>query len=460
MTRPHQDSGDQKSILVVDDAPENLRLLLTSLTDQGYSVRCAKSGNLALAGSQNLPPDLILLDILMPQMDGFEVCEQLRKNVHTRDVPVIFLSALDGGDSKVRAFELGGNDYVSKPFNIDELLARIKYQLESNHRQRWLQQSAMQYQQQSQVWQAAHALLQDVLNSLQEGVLALAAVRDEQGSVVDFTGQFVNDAFLRLMGRTDDRRTVEATTLRSLMQPQPDCELFERCVEVLQTNETIRAELLPNCGTQSDRLELYATKLRDGVVACLRNIEDVSQQIATLEAVKQELYTLATTDSLTQIANRYCFDSYLAAEWARSQREQQPLSLLLGDIDRFKRYNDLCGHAVGDRCLQAVAQALQLTLKRPADLVARYGGEEFVILLPNTPLEGAIRVADQAQSAIRALHLPHTPHPECEHIRLSIGIACTIPELTDGPQQLIEAADQALYQAKNQGGDTNCVGRV
>ena len=119
----------QQMILIVDDLPDNLRVLSSTLTEQGYKIRCAKNGSMALMGVQATLPNLILLDINMPDMDGYEVCQKLKASLPTRDIPVIFISALDDVLDKVRAFEVGGVDYISKPFQVGEVLARVKNQL-------------------------------------------------------------------------------------------------------------------------------------------------------------------------------------------------------------------------------------------------------------------------------------------------------------------------------------------
>ena len=192
---PAQVSKQQQDILVVDDAPENLRLLFKALTEQGYSVRCARSGQIAIAGSQATPPDLVLLDIMMPQMDGYEVCQQLRQDTRTSAVPVIFLSALGHGQDKARGFALGGDDYIAKPFQIDEVLARVKYQLDARDRQERLQRRADKYRQTSYELRDAYRFLRDILNSLTEGIAAFQAIRDEAGEIVDFRTRVTNTAF-------------------------------------------------------------------------------------------------------------------------------------------------------------------------------------------------------------------------------------------------------------------------
>ena len=170
-----------------------------------------------------------------------------------------------------------------------------------------------------------------------------------------------------------------------------------------------------------------------------------------LESANRELEQLSLVDELTKIANRRKFDQYIAAEWSRLAREHNPLSLILCDIDYFKLYNDAYGHQAGDRCLQKVAQAIRKVIKRPADLVARYGGEEFVLVLPNTPLEGAKYLAQQVRLQIEALKIPHINSSVDFYVTLSLGISCCVPNSHFGFQILIAEADTALYQAKAMG---------
>jgi diguanylate cyclase (GGDEF)-like protein/PAS domain S-box-containing protein len=172
-----------------------------------------------------------------------------------------------------------------------------------------------------------------------------------------------------------------------------------------------------------------------------------------LEAANQELKRLATLDGLTQLANRRRFDEYLEQEWWRLAREQQPLSLILCDIDFFKRYNDTYGHQAGDECLKQVAVALQRSVKRPADVVARYGGEEFAVILPHTADTGALCLAELIREEVRNLSLTHAGSNVSSHITLSLGVAGMIPQLDATFADLVAAADAALYEAKASGRD-------
>lgn len=312
------------NLLIVDDHLDNVRSLALLLSKSGYLVRKATSGEMALETIQIAQPDLVLLDIRMPEMDGCEVCKQLKTNPETSNIPVIFLSASKDADDKLQAFAVGGADYVTKPFQAEEVLARVRHQITILRQQQQL--TAQNYQ------------LQQVKAALQQANL--------------------------------------------------------------------------------------------------------------------ELERVANTDCLTQIANRRYFDEVLKQEWQRLRREQQPLSLILCDIDYFKQYNDHYGHPAGDTCLQQVAQIIAQCVNRPADMVARYGGEEFAIILPNTNQDGAVTIVEAIQKALQGLQIPHAASATAKHVTLSVGITCLIPTPTFSPQKLIADADTALYRAKQQGRNT------
>jgi diguanylate cyclase (GGDEF)-like protein len=298
------------NILIVDDTPDNLRCLSEILAQKGYDTRTVINGRMALIAAETVPPELILLDICMPGIDGYQVCDKLKSEPRTCDIPIIFLSALDDVSDKVRAFEIGGVDYITKPFQTAEVLARVK-----------------------------------------------------------------------------------------------------------------------------THLMLYRLQLE-------------------LQLANQELKRLVNLDGLTQLANRRCFNEHLEQEWRRLMRDQQPLSLILCDIDFFKQYNDTYGHPAGDDCLRQVAAVLQSCVKRPADLAARYGGEEFAIILPTTPKLGAIELAQRIQSKVCQLQQVHATSSVSPYVTLSLGSATLVPQVDRSPHHLIAAADQALYQAKQSG--RNC----
>ena len=199
----------------------------------------------------------------------------------------------------------------------------------------------------------------------------------------------------------------------------------------------------------------------DGILLSCGCLTDVSKEMeaeamlkraeAALQKANQQLQQLATRDGLTQIANRRRLDAWISKEWRRLIREKAPLSVIMCDIDHFKRYNDTYGHQAGDDCLKRVAKAIAHTARRASDLAARYGGEEFLVALPNTTVDGAVQVAREIQEAVQELKLPHTNSPVSPFVTLSMGLAATVPDSAQTHGQLIAAADQALYEAKKTG---------
>ena len=199
----------------------------------------------------------------------------------------------------------------------------------------------------------------------------------------------------------------------------------------------------------------------DGILLSNGCLTDVSKEMeaeaalkqteAALQKANQQLQQLATRDGLTRIANRRRLDAWIDTEWRRLTRKKEPLSVIMGDIDYFKRYNDTYGHQAGDDCLKRIAKTLSQTARRASDLVARYGGEEFIVALPNTDIAGAERVARDVQDRVARMRLAHADSPVGEYVTLSMGVATIIPDATRSPRALIEDADQALYTAKEKG---------
>jgi diguanylate cyclase (GGDEF)-like protein len=302
--------NDSPLILVADDDRVTRACLRQAMEQEGYRVVEAHDGESCLATFSQLHPDVVLLDAVMPVMDGFTCCMNLKNIEGGGRTPVLIITALEDADSVNQAFEAGAVDYVTKPIHWAVLFQRVRH----------------------------------VINQVR---------------------------------------------------------LYEE-----------------------------------------------------LEKANQELRRLATSDGLTQVANRRHFDEYLQQEWQRMQREKAPLSLILCDIDFFKAFNDTYGHQAGDDCLRQVAAALQQAAKRSMDLAARYGGEEFAIILPNTDMEGAEQVAQEIHDLIQDLAIAHRKSRVGEIITVSMGVATTVPVPFIAPQMLIEAADRALYQAKDEG--RNC----
>ena len=280
------------TLLIFDDEKQN-RLLLTELFGTTYKIIQAKNGVQALEKARQHRPDLILLDVLMPEMDGMDVLRELKRDDATRLIPVIFITALDSATDEENGLNLGAVDYISKPFHPPIVRVRVRNQLQLVHQRRLLEQ-------------------------------------------------------------------------------------------------------------------------------------------------------LASLDGLTGIPNRRQFDATLLKEWHRCQRNQQPLSLIVADVDFFKKYNDALGHAAGDRVLQEVAATLRQAARRPGDLVARYGGEEFVLLLPETDATSAQALAEGLQQLLHSKALPHPDSSLGPWLTMSMGGNTIVPSTTALDPEFFALADLPL----------------
>ena len=451
----HDSETENKgNILLVDDIPENLQLLSDLLLKLGYTVRSVTSGRMALKTVNVKRPDVILLDIKMPEMDGYQVCRILKADEELRSIPVIFISALDDVFDKVTAFNSGGIDYITKPFQIEEVVARLENQLTIQRQQRLLAKEVIQRREAEEVLYQSRALLASILNSSLDGIAAMQAVHNSTtGDIEDFRCLVINPVISRAFEHRREDMIGKLAMKKFMHSFAP--ELFARFVEIVEMGEPLERDFYYPSG-ESCWYHFVAVKLGDGFAITIRDITVRKQMELALQDANQKLEKLANLDGLTNLANRRCFDNRLETEWLRLAREQQPLSLILFDVDKFKCYNDYYGHLAGDDCLVRLAQAVQQEVRRPADLVARYGGEEFVILLPNTDVEGGIKVAQSIQQAIHNLAIPHKHSHVKDIVTVSLGIASLIPRLEVEPDTLVAHADKALYQAKEQGRDRYC----
>jgi diguanylate cyclase (GGDEF)-like protein len=242
---------------------------------------------------------------------------------------------------------------------------------------------------------------------------------------------------------------------------------FEFCEKVKDLGERFTPILMITSLDDNDSVDKafaagatdYITKpinlsiLRQRVRNLIQQSQLIKHQLTELKQANQNLQLLANLDSLTKLSNRRGFDHYIQQEWDRMQRIKAPLSLIMCDVDFFKNYNDKYLHPTGDKCLIKVAMAMRNAVHRSGDFVARYGGEEFAVILPNTDALGAVYVAENIRSAVKNLHIPHEASTVSSYVTMSLGVSTIIPTREAHPQNLIHAADRALYQAKAQGRD-------
>ncbi len=439
------------NILIVDDVLENLRLLSEILHQHGYKVRSVTNGSMALRTVQTKPPQLILLDIQMQGMNGYEVCDRLKSDPATREIPVIFLSALDELFNKVKAFEAGASDFITKPFHVEEVLARIESQLTIQRQKEQLKKEIKEREKIEQELANSRAFLASVLNSSLEGIAAFQSVRDRQGKIIDFEWLLANHVTANLLGIKPD--TLPRFTLLNCYPILRQDPIFNLAISVVENNALVNQELCYNISGSKAWYHVVLVKLGDGFVI---NFRDITQY----KEMEAELKRLANMDGLTQVANRRRFDECLQNEWRRCMREKHPLSLILCDVDFFKAYNDTYGHQAGDETLIQIAQAIFKSAKRAGDLVARYGGEEFAVVLPNTHASGAIEVAETIRMHVRELGIANINSAVSEYVTVSLGVSTVIPTKQISPELLVAAADRALYQAKSQGRDRVCFEKI
>lgn len=453
---PDSNTENKGNILLVDDIPENLQLLSDLLIKLGYTVRSVTSGRMALKTMKVKRPDVILLDIKMPEMDGYQVCQTLKADEDLQSIPVIFISALDDVFDKVTAFNSGGVDYVTKPFQIEEVVARLENQLIIQRQQRLLEQEITHRREAEEVLYQSRALLSSVLNSSLDGIAAMQAVRNPiTGDIEDFRCLVVNPVIARVFERRREDLIGKLVLKKFLSNIEP--ELFASFIKIVETAEPLERDFYYPSG-DSSWYHFVAVKLGDGFAITIRDITTRKNIELALQDANHKLEELANLDGLTQVANRRCFNNRLQNQWQNLAKQEQPLSLILFDLDAFKPYNDYYGHLAGDDCLLKIAQGVynfirHQDINRPVDLVARYGGEEFVILLPNTDLTGAMKVASRIQQVIHDLNIPHRKSNVKDIVTVSLGIASLIPNLELQPDTLIAYADKALYHAKQNGRD-------
>ncbi|QBE65281.1 diguanylate cyclase domain-containing protein [Pseudoduganella lutea] len=423
------------AILIVDDAPDNLAALRVLMVEQGYQTFVANSGERALQLARRVLPDLILLDIVMAGMDGFETCRLLKAHPVTQAIPVIFMSARTETEDVVAGFDLGAVDYIGKPLRMAEVRARVRTQLQ-------LRASSATQQEQAE-------RLRTIVDHMAEGLLIIepcGRIQSTNPACDGYLGYGPGELAGRHIGDLLPPEVAqEYLDYFARHAAQPGAAHGHGTREVVIRHK--------NGGSVCMDLTLTPMFVRQPLFIGL--LHDITHHKRSEDALQRA----AMLDPLTKIANRRHFDSFLEKEWQRAMRTSAPLSLVVLDVDHFKLYNDTLGHAAGDVCLQQVAQALGAHALRGTDLAARYGGEEFVLLFAETDGDAALALGEAIRAHVEALQLPHPRSPTSAWITVSIGVATMTPGpqpgeqagVAPGVQALFVAADRAMYAAKEGG---------
>ncbi|MCT7953034.1 response regulator [Ancylothrix sp. C2] len=269
------DLENQKgTILIVDDLVDNLRFLSEVLTKQGYKVRSVTNGAMALKTVSNNRPDIILLDIKMPVMDGYQVCEALKSSEETSDIPVIFLSALDEVVDKVKAFQVGGVDYIIKPFHPKEIIARIETHLTIQQQKSQLKQQIEKHQQTAEILYQSRSLLASLLNSSPDGIMGLQPVKDMLTEEINnFRCLVINPAFAKFLGKKREDFVGDGVMKKELNKLYP--RLFDVLVEVFETGESFEEKLCLKKEGMKKSYRFVAVKFGDGVSLTIRDLAPI-----------------------------------------------------------------------------------------------------------------------------------------------------------------------------------------
>lgn len=417
----------QSAILIVDDAPDHLGALRALMAQQGYQTFVATSGERALAIAQRVYPDLILLDIVLPGIDGLETCRRLKEHPGTQHIPVVFMSARADTDDIVAGFDTGAADFIGKPLRMGEVCARVRAQLN-------VRGNSVAQQEQTD-------RLRTIVNSMDEGLVVI-----ESGGRL----QYANPAAERDLGYGPNE--LAGKQLHDLLGAAVAAEYFgyfSACEsdpgQAIQSSA--REVMIRHRDGALRPMDFSVTPMNAHEQLYVGLLHDITRHKQSETALQQA----AMIDQLTQIANRRRFDSFFEQEWHRAMRSGKEISLVVLDVDHFKLYNDTLGHAAGDVCLQQVAAVLQSRALRATDLAARYGGEEFVLLFADTPLEAALILAESIRALIEGLALPHPRSSTSPYLTVSVGVASMAPTQFDRIDQFFVAADRMMYAAKEAG---------
>jgi len=443
-------------VLVVDDIPANVKLLEARLGAEYFDVVTALSGEAALAACAGTPPDIVLLDVMMPGMDGFEVCRRLKADPRTVHVPVIMVTALDQISDRVKGLEAGADDFLTKPVNDTALVTRVKslvrlksltdeLRLRSQSNRDMGLDDGLDPRMFAEMPRGNILVVDDRRSSferLQSGLgshhdvtvetdpqQALFRITEGEWDLVIISLGLSNYDGLRLVSQL---RALERTRMLPilLVVEQDDRARLLRGLDMgvndYLTRPIDRQELQARVATQIRRKH-YTDRLRDTV---------------------QQTMEMAVTDGLTGLHNRRFMTMHLEQSLEQAIRHERTLAVMIADMDHFKAVNDTYGHDAGDAVLRQLADRIRAAV-RGADIPCRYGGEEFVVIMPDTDLEGAAIVAERIRLRVAAEPFV-LPDGRRLDRTISVGLGA-LHSSVDTSELLLKRADAALYEAKQSG---------
>jgi two-component system, cell cycle response regulator len=441
-------------VLVVDDVEPNVRLLEAKLQHEYYTVLTANSGETAIAMAHSQNPDVILLDVMMPGLDGFETCKRLKDDPATRHIPVVMVTALDQREDRVRGLAVGADDFLSKPIDDVTLLARVKSlaRFKAVADELRLREAA-----------GRRMGVIEGINSREMGTNArILIVEDDSRRAARLKRTLEVEQRPMLMQDSNSLGPMGQTTVE-LMIISATAESFDglRLAAHVRSQEGTRnIPILAICESEDKARALKALEVGvndfiyrpiddEELLARTRTLVKRKRHLDQLRTTVDSSMELAVTDQLTGLHNRRYMESQLKAHLQRAARGGPPVSVLIADIDHFKRVNDLFGHDAGDDVIREFAARLASNF-RPRDLSCRFGGEEFVVIMPDTAVGDAMAIAERLRASIEESPFVIGLARDRLEVTCSVGVAVATLNELDG-ETLLKRADEALYEAKRTG---------